>query len=403
MKQPRHFFEQLRDPAFHDRKSTVWPNRDPERLTFQAVEGHGNWQSVATMISRPFARPTRWFPDANVAFLPETEVVWDALRVAGLGIPGGVGGLTQVALAEMDEWLKLPYRLKNRAEKINEAIQQTSWLRAVKKPVFPYGLGLRGYMELLGLRRSLARPLPHGSTFLGASVADKCKTMNEIEANMGPRALGLAKKGRIDAEKKGVVNVSDELHCLIVIANSLLNREDSTILTADEDFIEVFGKAAWLLDTHYRAWLAARMVRDGRYGNPFKTVSETSGFFRGPLTLFRRPTPDLQEALPVNHETVRVGVIYVTPRGQIEALSFGFERLMLEMLKTRGATNGRCTDLFGPANIHVDVAPLKLGLGHLCLGIGQDEGIEVQSLEHTMFLSWLDLMHCVHCKERFAK
>src|SRR6202030_3076539 len=48
-------------------------------------------------------------------------------------------------------------------------------------------------------------------------------------------------------------------------------------------------------------------------------------------------TPDLHEVLPPDYETVRVGVVYVTPRGELEALSFGFERLLLEMVKTRRA------------------------------------------------------------------
>src|SRR5258708_650819 len=163
MKQPRHFFDQFCDPAFHDRKSTVWRNLDPERLTFRSSRDRGDWKSVATMVSRPSQRPTRWFPDANVAFLPETDVVWDALRAAGLGTSGGVTGLTQVALAEIEEWLKLPYRLKERAEKINDALRHCTWLCEVKKPVFPYGLGLRGYMLLLGFRRQLATPHPPAS------------------------------------------------------------------------------------------------------------------------------------------------------------------------------------------------------------------------------------------------
>lgn len=403
MNKPRHFFDQLQDPTFHDRKSAVWPNASRGRLSFISGKGRGNWESIATAIRQPLCRPTQWFPDANVAFLPETDVVWDALRLAGIGIPGGVAGLTQVALAEMDQWLKLPYRLKDRAARVRDAIQENSWLRTVQKPGFPYGLGIRGYMELLGCRRSLGNPLANGSTFVGTQATDKCTTMNQIEANMGRRALGLAKKGRIDAERTGVVNVSDELHCLIVIVNALLTRKESMILTADADFIEVFAKAAWLFDTHYRGWLAAHLVKSGWYGDPVKTVSDTSGFFNGPLTLFKRPTEGLQEVLPAEYETVRAGVIYVNPRNEIEFLSFGFEPLMLEMLKTRGATNGRCTGLFGPANLHVDLSPLRPGLGCLCLGIGRDQGIQVQSLGHTIFLSMLDLMHCIHTMERFAR
>jgi hypothetical protein len=144
------------------------------------------------------------------------------------------------------------------------------------------------------------------------------------------------------------------------------------------------------------------MVKDGWYGSPIKTIPDASCFFRGPLTLYRRPTHDLREALESLYEPVRVAVIYVNPHEEIQVLSFVFERRMLEMLKMRGSTNGRCTDLFGAANIHVDLGPLCLGMGYPCLGIGQDEGIEVPSLGYKMFLSKLDLMHCIYCKERFV-
>jgi hypothetical protein len=143
------------------------------------------------------------------------------------------------------------------------------------------------------------------------------------------------------------------------------------------------------------------MVKDGSYGAPAATI--TDHFFTGPLTLYRRPTEDLHEVLPPLYEPVRVTVIYVTPHGRIEFFGFVFERPMLEMIKMRGATNGRCTDLFGDSNIHVDLGPLMLGPNRLCLGIGHDKGIEVTSMGHKMFLSMLDITHSVHCKERFVK
>lgn len=67
--------------------------------------------------------------------------------------------------------------------------------------------------------------------------------MNKLVARMGVRAQGIAKKGRIDSEAKGVINISDELTCLIVITHALLANEESIIITADSDCIEVFAKA----------------------------------------------------------------------------------------------------------------------------------------------------------------
>ena len=198
---------------------------------------------------------------------------------------------------------------------------------------------------------------------------------------------GLAKKGRIDAEGKGVISISDELHCLMVITNALIRGLDSVILTADEDYVEIFFKAQWFFDTHYRAWLAAKLVKDGHYGPPVKELADTHGYFNGPLTLYRRHTQQLQETLPSIYETVSVGLVYVTPHGQIRMMVFPFERQMLDMLKTRADTNGRCTDLFGDANIHVDLGPLKGKLDGLYLGIGHDKGTTIKTSGIQSFLA----------------
>src|SRR5262249_43058999 len=154
----------------------------------------------------------------------------------------------------------------------------------------------------------------------------KSKTMNAIKDKVGLRAQRLAKKGLIDAEKKGAINVSDELHCVMVVTHALMRGADSVILTADEDFLEIFFKLQWFLDTHYRAWLAAKMVKDGLYGSPVKEMADTNGYFKGPLTLYRRPTPHLREVLPQIYETVRVGVVYVSPCGLTYTMVFPFER-----------------------------------------------------------------------------
>lgn len=402
MKKPNYLFEHFQNPRFRDPKSAILPETKPQRLCLDCTEIPGNWHTLATVIRGLSGQNVHYFPDANIAFRPDTDVMWDALRTAGLGIAGGVTALTPVALAEMRAWLSEPHHLKDRAEKINAAIQDGTWLRTIQKPGFPYDNGIWGYVHLLAYRRSLAGPLANGSTFVGTQAADKCETLNAIRNGVGPRAENLAKKGRIDLETKGNINASDELHCLIVIANALLTGEESVIVTADVDFIEVFWKAIWLLDTHYRAWSAAKLVKNGDYGDALGTVDKTSGFFKGPLTLYRRPTDHLREVLPSVYEPVRISVAYVTPHGQIQMLAFNFERQMLEVFKIRGVTNGRCTDLFGLANIHIDLGPLLLGLKHRCFGIGEDEGVVVESMGHKNFLPKLDIVHCIHCKERYA-
>jgi hypothetical protein len=230
-------------------------------------------------------------------------------------------------------------------------------------------------------------------------AADKVGTMNVIN-KIGPRAQNLAKKGRVDAEKTGAANLNDERHCLTVIATALQYGVNSFILTSDADHMEIFYKITWLIDTHYRAWLAAKLVRDGYYGPPARQLTDTNGCFEGLLQLYRRTTLHLHEVLPALYDPVYVGVVYVDPAGGVQEIFFPFERQMLGLFKTRSETNGRCTELFGPANIHVELGPLKMKLDDLYLGVGIDLGRQVQTNGIVTFVSRLDHELACHCQER---
>jgi hypothetical protein len=83
-------------------------------------------------------------------------------------------------------------------------------------------------------------------------------------------------------------------------------------------------------------------------------------------------------------------------------MSFPFELPMLEMIETRSRTDGRCTDLFGNANIHVDLGPLRRKLNGLYMGIGCDTVHGFASNGFHASIAKLDLEHSVSCNERFS-
>jgi|SRR5579883_489773 len=402
MSKHNYLLSHLLDPDNRDEPSRLVVTPNPDRLYFRYTGEPGGWDTVASYIAGPSRWPVKWFPDANIAFLPGTDGVWDALRVAGLGSLNGSTVISGVAEHEMQEWLDDPWRNKERAEMIRTAIGAGTWLRKFRMAnSTPLALAAISYTRLLGMRRFLARPTSNGPTLLGTDADDKSRTMNAIRDRIGPRAVRLARKGREDAEK-GAINLSDEMHCLMAIVYALLNRTDAVILTADQDYLEIFYKAQWFFDTHYRAWLAARMVSEGRYGEPAKVLTDTDDYFQGPLTLYRRPTLQLQEVLPPDPALVHVGMLYVAPDGMLHKMAFAFEQLMLEMIIMRGKTNGRCTDLFGSANIHVDLGPLKRYTDGLYLGIGEDVSREFNIGKVRILLAHMDSVHSLHCCERFA-
>jgi hypothetical protein len=394
--------DHFRNPKNRDRSSLLL-KRNPDQLRFTYSTSLGDWNTVVSYIAGPLRWPVTWFPDANVAFLGATWSVWDALRLAALGSPNPTTVISGVAEAEMADWLNDPYHNKERAAAIKAAMENETWIKKFRiGPSDPLNAALYGYALLLGFRRLLAQPCPDGTTLLDTDPADKSETMNAIRKKIGPRAVGLAKKGRDDADAKGVISISDELHCLMAILYALRNRRDTVILTADSDYIEIFYKAQWFFDTHYRAWLAGKLINAGKYGEPVKEIKEPRGYFDGPITLYRRATAQMYEILPFDSRSVRVGVLYVAPDGMLHTPSFPFELQMLELLDTRALTGGRCTDLFGDANIHIDLGPLKSEMDGLYLGIGKDS-TDVFNLNGTsLVLARLDLEHSICCNERYA-
>lgn len=401
MSKPNFLLNHLLDSNFRDPPCPIALSGDPNRLTRQYRFAPGNWATVARAISGPNQRPVTWFPDANVVFRQDTDLVWAALRAAAIGRPGGSAVISGVIEAEITDWLNDPWGLKKRAEDIRDALNLGTWIKKFRlmgrTPVMDSAM--LSYAVLLGARRSLAQPTTSGKTPVGTNPSDKMRTMDTIKREIGDRAVGLAKKGRQDGERGGI-SVSDELHCLLTIIYALIHRKAAYVLTADYDYIEIFFKATYLIDMHYRAWLAAPMVNEGRYGEPAGTLSTTDGLFGSHVTLYRRQTLHMWEVLTPVPETTRAGVLFVAPDQALHEISFPFEAGMLEMLTRRGESTGRCTNLFGNANIHIDLGPLKPQLDGLFLGIGDDEVLEQPTTHGIVAVSKLDWVHSLACYER---
>jgi hypothetical protein len=402
MGKPDFLLDHLLDPRFQDRRSPIFLPGDAEnRLFLRRFNMSGGWRRVANFIASPLGHTTTWFPDTNVAIRPETELFWDAVRASALGSQRPAAVLSGVVEAELEEWLDDPWRAKERADMIRSGLAVGSYRIRPKSTV---GRALLAYAHLLGFRRLLARPSPDGKTLLGTNPADKSRTMDAIKKHLGSRALGLAKKGRQEAESKGVVKLSDELHCMMAIAHALTNRRHTLILTADRDYMEIFFKAQWFLDTHYRAWLASKAVKDGAYGSPVRRLEDTKGYFDGPVLLYRRVSYNMREVLPRLYEPVEAGVVYMEPDGTLQTVTFAFEAPMLGMIETRGKTDGRCTDELGDANLHIDLGPFNPSLDGLHLGVGKDV-FDLQGSKSPcgpFRLARLDLEHSVCCFERSA-
>ena len=244
-------FDYLRDPTHRDSMGPLILNSNPKRLALRFTSVPGSWREVAAHIVGPL-RHLAWFPDSNVAIRNETSVVWEAFRIATLSTNQNSAFITGVIKHELSEWLQQPFRNQQRAEDIAKAIQDGTWLKLFKigtqHPLFSV---VQGYAHLLGYRRILACQLPSGTTIAGTNATDKSATMALIGKEFGNRALSLAKKGRIDVDERGLVNINDEIHCLSAVVHALTTRRHSAIITADADFLEIFYKIQWFFDRAY--------------------------------------------------------------------------------------------------------------------------------------------------------
>jgi hypothetical protein len=222
-----YLIQHLEDEQFHDAGRRVILPGQEHRLTATCMTSVGGWREIAEIVRISAGFGTVWFPDANVALNDDAEVVWESLRLAGLGSQRGSTCLTSIVLHELRDWLAQPYHHVERAKTISKAISEASWAQIAVVPAdCPMRPALLGYMRLIGLRRFLAIPGRDGRTMLATAAEDKCQTMNAIDQKIGPRALGLAKKGRIDRERYREVNLNDEMQCLHAIRHSLLTGRE---------------------------------------------------------------------------------------------------------------------------------------------------------------------------------
>lgn len=398
--------EHLENPKFSDKPIFVGDEKAAFRLSRGKTDFEGSWDDICKIIALSFRRKVHWFPDANTAIIPNAQKIWKKLQSVSTGSAQSSTMLNAVILEELEEWLREPHHSKDLASTILQGLKRKKgWIKRDSFDIAsPIAGAIFGYMKLLGERRSLAISFGDDQkTILGADSTNKSEALNAVKDHSGHRSMALARKGRAEWEEKKQVNVNDELNCMMVIAHALRTGTESIIITADEDLKEIFWKAQWFLNTHYRAWLAAKRVKEGLYGEEFKSLAETDGYFNGPLKLFRRPSPDLRETLPRNYSPVIVQLFYVSPSNRIHALYANFEREMLGMLETRSKTNGRCTDLFGDMNIHVDLGHLQKTAGELCLGVGKDKTHEHLTFGVPSSFSLLDVEHCINNQERQAR
>jgi hypothetical protein len=360
-------------------------------------------RDLARTIENPLNGDMQWFSDSNFFIIPTDQSVWEALLAKQdrlvLAIP---------VHHELQQWLMNPESNRLAADQIMLALNRSSFGRSQSAPTkveltdrdkasirlldFPREdqtrcTSLEYYTNLLGMRNkafvaiSLKFAEEHGRPPTNQELSNYCKD------NLGTRTQLLAKSG---AEAKVPANkYNDEAMVLLALADAIHTGRETAILTRDEDVLEQYYKAMWLIDTHYRAMLLAELYQ----ADPFafypvrRIVDDQRRFFDGEVLLLRKPSDELREVLPKSYTPVPVHCFFLV-KEKLFQLTFIAEREMARILDVKGRTGGLSTDRFDGRNCHICLGPMTRALGNPA-AIGHD--VSVTLANRPWRLSILDL------------
>lgn len=296
--------------------------------------------------------------------------------------------------------MREPWDNKDLAASLQEALRAPSggWAQFIGFPKHDLEVqnALMMYIKLLGFRRQLLDWYCSGG--IDGNIRTKSVAMNELKAAFGERGQMIAKKGSLAGTEKSEYSLCDEAHVLLAIFFGIFTGTETVIVTTDKDLLEVFYKAQWFLDTHYRAMLAAEVIANGKWPSDAKVLRDIDGNgFRGDVSIFPYASATFREVLPKVYDPVQIHCFYVHPDGTATHLIFAFEREMQRLIRMKGKTEGRCTDRFGSSNIHINLSPLGDDFcGHV--GIGTDITHRVPGVD--LPIAHLDFLHAIHSRER---
>ncbi len=210
----------------------------------------------------------------------------------------------------------------------------------------------------------------------------------------------LARKG--DGSKIVGHKYNDEALLIQAVFDAIATGRETTILTYDEDVLEQFYKALWLIDTHYRSMLFADCyARDPLTFGPTHRMQDTHGeAFEGELLLLRKPSSDLAEVLPPQWTPVPIHCILVKNK-ELSMLSFCADQEIQRLIEVKAQTGGLNTDQLHGRNCHIFLGNQFVEKVGNWAAIGRDRSSSEPSWSYK--LSVVDVNLAVMSDERFTR
>jgi hypothetical protein len=324
--------------------------------------------TLTATISHPNNTDVQWFCDANVFVAPTDDELWRALLAAKDRLVLALPIYHELKIC----WLRNPDNNLTAHAAVIQSLsgEDGAVVRLLDAPRDDAKKlsAMEYYINLLGIRKKASVIAQEKYKEKHGRYATNQELSNFIKDELGVRAQLIARKG----EKAGVAEhkFNDEALIVAAIFDALYSGRETAILTYDEDVLEQFYKAIWLIDTHYRGMLfAAQYVCKPSSFEPTKQIRNEA--FEGDVILLPKPSSDLSELLPTKWSPVVIHCVLVK-NGQVTAFGFCAEKEMAKLLDVKAETQGLNTNLLDGRNCHVFLGDLFVENYGNWAGIGMD-------------------------------
>ncbi|MGC1188007.1 MAG: hypothetical protein WA871_11510 [Candidatus Acidiferrales bacterium] len=314
---------------------------------------------------------------------------------------------------ELLPWLKTPFRNKAIRDRVMTAVNsQISRDTSRKQPgapaLAPHEIsklqvldlndgddfmkhGYEYYFRLLALRKAWG-PMAVGilTKKLGRSPTND-EFVAEVQTQLGPRGLLLAKKGlqAVDsANQLTVRKMADEQLVVIAVLTAIMRGTEVFIVTRDPDVLEQYFKLLCLMKEHYRSMLIADCYAANPAEVRFQRVPiECDGtyvpaFADGSILQLETTDADFNP-LPRKFHFVCVYCLLIGDGPvdlKVTYCSFCAEREMAEVLRIKARTGGLSTDRFDGRNCTIVTSPLTPENHRLIVSIGKETPVPMGHL-----------------------
>jgi hypothetical protein len=341
------------------------PDRAANRLcTLPYRLPRTDWHALANAVQSTSPNAS-FFLDAS--FLGRTDLpddLWDALLTRRIVF-------TRLVWSELQPWFNDPFANKYFHSHVAKARQTPNDSIVFFSPKQAWSENVVAsasyYVHLLACRKSVGLLLKHNFEKKHGRLPSPDELSRLVQKVVQDRGWLLARKGLEHGCETVEEMFSDEEVVVCALFNALTTGHETHIWATDPDLIELFYKAQYLIDTHYRTMLIADRYKADPSATyvqriPVPHGSRIAEFFKPPeiLSVFFNVDHLPRVVLPTEFSPVlTVCERFVQHRTHWSSAGFFFtgEREMLRLMEFKGKSDGLNSLALEGQNCHIVLTP----------------------------------------------